>query len=80
MSRRWEVELRIDGRSVLIIGPGFLSGDHDISRYSELVKEAAENLMAFGVSEESKCFYCDGYGEIETDNNGTIVKCPICSP
>ena len=80
MSRRWEVELKIDGRSVLMIGPGCISGDPDISRYSELVNEAAENLMSFGVSEESKCFYCGGYGEIETDNNGQIVKCPLCSP
>jgi len=24
------------------------------------------------------CEYCDDKGEIETDNNGPIVKCPVC--
>lgn len=80
MNRRWEVELRIDGESVLMISPGGLTGDPDIAQYSEQVQEAAEHLMAFGASEESKCFYCGGEGEIETDNNGSIVPCSICSP
>ncbi len=26
------------------------------------------------------CLHCDGAGEIETDNNGPIVPCPICQP
>jgi len=26
------------------------------------------------------CFYCDGLKQIETDNNGPIVSCPICEP
>lgn len=24
------------------------------------------------------CVYCNGTGEIETDNNEPIVKCPLC--
>lgn len=24
------------------------------------------------------CVYCDGSGEIEMDNNGPIVPCPVC--
>lgn len=27
-----------------------------------------------------QCLYCDGNGEIEMDNNGPIVSCPICAP
>ena len=26
------------------------------------------------------CLHCDGAGEIETENNGPIVPCPICRP
>lgn len=26
------------------------------------------------------CDYCGGTGEIETDNNGPIVPCPVCKP
>jgi len=25
-----------------------------------------------------KCEYCEGTGEIETDNNGPITPCPVC--
>jgi hypothetical protein len=25
------------------------------------------------------CSYCNDAGEIETDNNGPIVPCPVCS-
>ena len=28
---------------------------------------------------ESDCSYCNGEREIETDNNGPIVECPICA-
>lgn len=24
------------------------------------------------------CFYCHGKREIETDNNGPVVPCPMC--
>lgn len=27
-----------------------------------------------------KCDYCDGTGEVETDNNGPIGPCPMCRP
>lgn len=29
---------------------------------------------------KTECQYCDGEGQIETDNNGPIVDCPICRP
>lgn len=28
--------------------------------------------------EKEKCGYCDGVGEIESDNNGPMYNCPIC--
>jgi hypothetical protein len=30
--------------------------------------------------ERLSCAYCDGLGQIETDNNGPIVECPVCKP
>ena len=29
---------------------------------------------------EPPCPYCLGEGQIEMDNNGPIVACPICTP
>lgn len=26
-----------------------------------------------------KCWYCDGSGEYEPDNNGPIEDCPVCN-
>lgn len=31
------------------------------------------------MSEEKNCERCNGSGEIETDNNGPIGKCPLCN-
>jgi len=41
------------------------------------------SMMLEGIDEQwivPICQYCDGEGRIETDNNGPIVDCPLCSP
>lgn len=82
MTDHWEVELRINGEEVLLIGnTGYLAGDPDIAEKADIVRDAAEHLIAFiGPEEPQPCFYCGGEVVIETDNNGPIVPCPICSP
>jgi len=35
-------------------------------------------LIKVIVPDDTHCTYCDGYGRIETDNNGPIVNCPVC--
>lgn len=78
----WEVEVRIDGEQVLTIGSsGYLSGDPDIQKHADIVRECANHLSSFiGTGEISPCFYCGGSGEIVIDNNGPINDCPICNP
>jgi hypothetical protein len=78
--KQWEVELRVDGEPVLTIGTGGLSGDPEIMQHEDIIRKAAEHLNGFAGTEDSRCFYCGGDGEIETDNNGPIVKCPVCQP
>lgn len=34
---------------------------------------------AHGNLPDALCGYCGGVGEIETDNNGPIGRCPVCN-
>lgn len=47
IARQWEVEVRVDGETVLSIGSGYLSGVNDLGPYAATIRNCAEHLMAF---------------------------------
>jgi hypothetical protein len=46
MTQRWEVEVRVDGESVLVIG-SHLSGVSNIEDFADVVRQAGEHLLSF---------------------------------
>ena len=47
IAKQWEVEVRVGGEHVLIIGSGYLSGVNDLDSYADTIRNCAEHLMAF---------------------------------
>ena len=47
MSQNWQVEVRINGESVLIISEGSVSGVDNIIDYDAEIRECANNLLGF---------------------------------
>lgn len=57
--RHWAVTVFVDGKDILTIESGFLSGIENIDDYADEVRNCAEHLLAFigktdGVSEDAK--------------------------
>lgn len=46
-AKHWDVEIRVDHKSVLIIGSNYLSGVDDIDKHSDIIRNCAEHLLAF---------------------------------
>lgn len=77
----WRVEVTTHEGLLLAIEPEMLAGKGDLSESDlDTIRDCATHLMSFaGDGSPKPCFYCDGSGEIETDNNGPIGSCPICA-
>ena len=43
----WSVDIKIDGKCILIIESNMLSGVNDIEKYKQTIKEIAHNILAF---------------------------------
>jgi len=81
---RWEVEVRVDGERVLTIGShGYLCGYHDIDRFGDAVRAAAEHLKSFiGSGEPEPCFACGGSGQERWmgECGEEVGPCSVCGP
>jgi hypothetical protein len=72
----WEVEIRIEGESVLTIGHTHLAGIEDIDRYADAVRTCAEHLLSFiGSGESEPCFLCGS-----TTEEGCTGECRTFFP
>lgn len=69
--QRWEVEIRVNGDSILTIASWGLAGVENIEDHADRVRACAEHLMSFiGTGEPTPCFGCGDDPE--------VTDCPLC--